>query len=134
MCDLPTRRSVGCLYIGDYTPNEFDQAISLPQHYYIATMTCWTDPSWDERMREWMKKAYAHAAPASCGQYVADYDATQRSTPVGSTGTRQKLLICTNQCILRTGDERWGIEKISRDSPKLGSGRDVHRIPWVQIV
>ncbi|KAJ5631956.1 hypothetical protein N7490_008295 [Penicillium lividum] len=92
MCDLPTRRSVGCIYIGDYTPNELDQAISLPQHYYIATMTCWTDPSWDDRMREWMKKAYAHAAPASCGQYIADYDATQRITPVMSDRALKRFL------------------------------------------
>jgi len=96
MCDLPTRRSVGCIYIGDYTPNQFDQAISLPQHYYIATMTCWTDPSWDDKMREWMKRVYAQAAQASCGQYVADFDATQRVTPVSSMFTRHKISISSS--------------------------------------
>ncbi|KAF3386549.1 hypothetical protein F1880_001409 [Penicillium rolfsii] len=90
--DLPTRRSIGCIYIGDYVPDENNQAISLPQHYYIASMTCWTDPSWDDRMRHWMSQAYACASKVSCGQYIADFDVTQRMTPVLSETALARFL------------------------------------------
>lgn len=63
-------------------PNEDDQAISLPQHYYISSMTCWTDPDWDEKMRKWMENVYQIAETVSCGQYIADFDVNQRMTPV----------------------------------------------------
>ncbi|OJJ39736.1 hypothetical protein ASPWEDRAFT_25537 [Aspergillus wentii DTO 134E9] len=92
LCDLPSRRSVGCIYIGDYTPDEKDQAISLPHQYCISTMTCWKDPTWDERMRRWMYEVYSRAAPVSCGQYIADLDAKQRMTPVMSENALDRFL------------------------------------------
>jgi len=78
MCDLPTRRSVGCIYIADYYPDEKEAAISLPQQYYISTMTCWTDAADDARMRKWMYDQYAALSPAGVGQYIADFDVTHR--------------------------------------------------------
>src|SRR6266498_4833412 len=55
LCELPSRRSCGCIYIGDTFPNERDLAFSLPQQYYIATFICWTDPAWDARMHQWLR-------------------------------------------------------------------------------
>ncbi|KAL2786643.1 hypothetical protein BJX66DRAFT_346696 [Aspergillus keveii] len=92
LTDLPTRRSIGCIYVGDYVPDEARQAISLPQHYYIASMTCWTDPSWDNRMSQWMRDVYTRAAKVSCGQYIADFDGKQRMTPVLSETALARFL------------------------------------------
>ncbi|KAL3484341.1 hypothetical protein BJX62DRAFT_248525 [Aspergillus germanicus] len=92
LTDLPTRRSIGCIYVGDYVPDEARQAISLPQHYYIASMTCWTDPAWDNRMGQWMRDVYTRAAKVSCGQYVADFDGKQRMTPVFSKTALARFL------------------------------------------
>ncbi|KAL2825805.1 hypothetical protein BDW59DRAFT_145923 [Aspergillus cavernicola] len=92
LTDLPSRRSIGCIYVGDYVPDEVGQAISLPQQYYIASMTCWTDPSWDNRMGQWMRGVYTRAAKVSCGQYIADFDGKQRMTPVLSKTALARFL------------------------------------------
>lgn len=78
MCDLPSRRSVGCIYIAECYPDEADMAGSLPQQYYMSTMTCWTDPADDLRMRKWMYDQYSKVSAVGVGQYVADYDVTHR--------------------------------------------------------
>ncbi|KAJ6027597.1 uncharacterized protein N7446_003808 [Penicillium canescens] len=90
--DLPTRRSIGCIYVGNYRPDETNQAISIPQNFYIASMSCWTDPSWDDRMSRWMREVYTRASKVSCGQYIADFDANQRLTPVLTDSALQKFL------------------------------------------
>ncbi|KAK7715950.1 hypothetical protein SLS57_006701 [Botryosphaeria dothidea] len=91
-CDLPTRKSVGCLYISDYFPDEEDQSMSLPQQYHISTMTCWHDPAKDEVMKKWMYDVYERAQPVSCGQYVADFDENHRITKVMTDKALRKFL------------------------------------------
>ncbi|KAH7051198.1 hypothetical protein B0J12DRAFT_718870 [Macrophomina phaseolina] len=91
-CDLPTRKSVGCLYISDYVPDEEDQAMCLPQQYHISTMTCWHDPAKDEKMKKWMHDAYSRAQPVSCGQYVADFDERHRITKVMTDKALRRFL------------------------------------------
>lgn len=84
MLDLPSRRSVGTISILDYHPDENNQAISIPQEYYIATMTCWKDAAWDKTMRKWMLDTYTKLDSVSLGQYIADFDVTQRKPKVGA--------------------------------------------------
>ncbi|GME45639.1 putative FAD-linked oxidoreductase YvdP [Neofusicoccum parvum] len=91
-CDLPTRKSVGCMYISDYYPNEEDQAMCLPQQYHISTMTCWHDPAKDAEMKKWIYDAYSRAQPVSCGQYVADFDETHRITRVMTDNALKRFL------------------------------------------
>ncbi|KIW79754.1 hypothetical protein Z517_06368 [Fonsecaea pedrosoi CBS 271.37] len=92
MCDLPSRRSLGCIYIAECYPDAADMAGSLPQQYYMSTMTCWTDPTDDTRMREWMYDQYSKASAVGVGQYIADYDVTHRKEKVMSEANLQKWL------------------------------------------
>lgn len=78
MVDLPSRRSVGTINVLDYYPDERNQVISIPQQYYISTMTCWKDASWDSEMRNWMLNTYNKLDKLSLGQYIADLDVTHR--------------------------------------------------------
>ncbi|OCL12642.1 FAD-binding domain-containing protein [Glonium stellatum] len=80
--DLPSRLTVGFICVADYYPDERDQALSLPQKYYISTMSCWRDPRRDQVMRKWMLDTYSRAGEVSCGQYAADFDATQRMSKI----------------------------------------------------
>lgn len=77
MCDLPTRTSFGCIYVGDSTPRPGECAFSLPQHLYVSTFTGWTDPrASPDLMKSHMRRLYRQAEKVGCGMYVADYDAT----------------------------------------------------------
>lgn len=77
MCDLPTRTSFGCIYVGDSTPRPGECAFSLPQHLYVSTFTGWTDPQASpDLMKSHMRRLYRQAEKVGCGMYVADYDAT----------------------------------------------------------
>jgi hypothetical protein len=59
-----------------------DLAYSLPTDLYIANYLVWKSPSDDEKMKQWLRKAYAKVDTVTSGIYVADYDASQRETPV----------------------------------------------------
>ncbi|KAH7000698.1 hypothetical protein EDB80DRAFT_753848 [Ilyonectria destructans] len=63
-CELPSRRSIGCIYIAEYYPDAADSALSLPQQYYISTMACWSNPDWDTPMRQWMYNQYSRVSEA----------------------------------------------------------------------
>lgn len=77
MCDLPTRTSFGCIYVGDSTPRPGECAFSLPQHLYVSTFTGWTDAQASpDLMKSHMRRLYRQAEKVGCGMYVADYDAT----------------------------------------------------------
>lgn len=84
MCDLPTRLSVGCLYVSQATPDEQQQCCSLPQKYYIASFVGWKDGNAERepRLRKWMSSAFKEAERVGCGMYIADYDHTQRQSRV----------------------------------------------------
>ncbi len=73
---------MGTLLIADSYPDGTECSISLPQQYCISTFVCWTDPSWDLRLREWISSMYNKASTVGCGQYVADFDITNRVTKV----------------------------------------------------
>lgn len=66
----------------DYNPNEEDQAVSLPQKLSVTTMVVWRDAAHDAAMSEWLQNAYIQAQRAGRGQYVADFDVSQRITKV----------------------------------------------------
>ena len=67
-------------------------AFSLPQQYYIATFVCWTDPTWDLKMKTWLKNAYFKADSSSCGSYIADFEASHRVTRVMTDTALEKFL------------------------------------------
>ncbi|GAB7355900.1 hypothetical protein MBLNU459_g6547t1 [Dothideomycetes sp. NU459] len=83
-CELLTRTSAGCLYIGDFvTPSEDECAgCSLPQQYYVATFTGWRDEGLDSKVQDRMRKAYREVEKVGCGMYVADYDADDQTGEV----------------------------------------------------
>lgn len=84
MCDLPTRLSVGCLYVSQATPDEQQQCCSLPQKYYIASFVGWKDGNAEKepQLRKWMSSAFNEAERVGCGMYIADYDHSQRQCRV----------------------------------------------------
>lgn len=76
---------MGALLISDYYPDENDSAISLPQQYFVSTLVCWTDPASDAKMRRWTRETYTNAASIAAGQYIADFDITNRLSKVSHT-------------------------------------------------
>lgn len=60
----------------DIVPDEVDSAVSIPQQYYISTITQWTDPKLEPGIYQPMRDRYRRALPAAAGVYVADYDVT----------------------------------------------------------
>ena len=66
--DLPTRKSVGTVCIANYYPDETDSSMSLPQRYYISSMTRWGEKSEDAKMSKWMSNAYRPSEKISAGQ------------------------------------------------------------------
>ncbi|KAL1854964.1 hypothetical protein Plec18170_004376 [Paecilomyces lecythidis] len=89
---LPTRLSTGTIVFLDYYPDEADQAVSLPQKLSVTTMACWKDPKRDEAMDSWMRNAYKEAELVGLGQYVADFDVTQRVTKIMTNTALRKWL------------------------------------------
>lgn len=47
-------------------------------------MAIWKDPAKDAAMDKWMYDVYKEAEKVGRGQYVADFDAEQRPTKVGT--------------------------------------------------
>ncbi|KAH7111481.1 hypothetical protein B0J13DRAFT_660004 [Dactylonectria estremocensis] len=80
--DLPTRLSCMAVYALDCSPDESEQAASLPQKYCVTTLACWKDPTQDKAMDRRMQAIFAEAEKASTGSYVADFDITQRVTKI----------------------------------------------------
>ncbi|EXA30310.1 hypothetical protein FOVG_18307 [Fusarium oxysporum f. sp. pisi HDV247] len=78
--DLPSRLSSGTFCPLDYYPNEYDQALSLPQKCYVSSMLCWKDPKRDAFMDKWLLDAYTKADTVSSGVYVADLNIKHRMT------------------------------------------------------
>lgn len=83
-CDLQTRTSVGCLYIGDFVTPAEDECVgcSLPQQHYVATFTGWRDEERQSRIQEAVRKVYREVERVGCGMYVADYDAEDQTEEV----------------------------------------------------
>ncbi|KAI0123386.1 hypothetical protein BJ170DRAFT_641644 [Xylariales sp. AK1849] len=80
MCNLPTRSSFGCIYMGDtINPDENDAVFSLPQQYYVSTFSGWRDSSLRFDIRETIKKSYQKAESVACGMYIADFDQSAES-------------------------------------------------------
>ncbi|KAA8909856.1 hypothetical protein FN846DRAFT_898169 [Sphaerosporella brunnea] len=82
LCELPSRRSVGVVFIAETFPDEKKTAFSLPHQYYIATYTCWNDAALDAPMESWLKRTYEKVQRVGCGTYVADYDESLRHSKV----------------------------------------------------
>ncbi|KAK7214369.1 hypothetical protein V2G26_002372 [Clonostachys chloroleuca] len=77
LCELPTRLSSAFMCICDIKPDEDgDALLSMPQQYYISTITQWKDPGLEPDIYQHMRDRYKQALPAACGIYVADYDVT----------------------------------------------------------
>ncbi|TPX08044.1 uncharacterized protein E0L32_010244 [Thyridium curvatum] len=76
MLELPTRTSVVFICTCDIVPDEVDSAVTIPQQYYISTITQWTDPKLEPQIYQPMRDRYRRALPVSAGVYVADYDVT----------------------------------------------------------
>ncbi|KAK0383884.1 hypothetical protein NLU13_7976 [Sarocladium strictum] len=76
MLELPTRTSVVFICTCDIVPDEKESAVSIPQQYYISTITQWTDPKLEPAIYQPMRDRYRRALPAAAGVYVADYDVT----------------------------------------------------------
>lgn len=62
--------------ICDIIPDEDDAVLSMPQQYYISTITQWKDPAHEPGIYQHMRDRYKRALPVACGVYVADYDVT----------------------------------------------------------
>ncbi|SPO05415.1 related to 6-hydroxy-D-nicotine oxidase [Cephalotrichum gorgonifer] len=76
LLELPTRTSVVFICTCDIVPDEVDSAITIPQQYYISTITQWSDPKLEPYIYQPMRDRYRRALPAAAGVYVADYDVT----------------------------------------------------------
>lgn len=76
LCDLQTRRSSAFVCVCDIVPDENESALSIPQQYYISTITGWTDTSLEPGIKQAVRDRYRKALPVSCGTYIADYDVT----------------------------------------------------------
>lgn len=74
LCDLPTRRSLGCIAMADVNPQEKNQAASIQQRYYIASMICWTDAQKDGEMHAWLADVNERMEHVALGMYVADFN------------------------------------------------------------
>jgi hypothetical protein len=74
MCTLPTRRSSAFMCICDIVPDEDEASLSMPQEFYISTITGWTDTKLEPRVHQMSRELYKKALPVSCGTYIADYD------------------------------------------------------------
>jgi hypothetical protein len=74
LCNLQTRSSSAFMCICDIVPDEADASLSIPQQYYISTVTGWYDQSRSSAIRQEMRDHYKRALPVACGTYVADYD------------------------------------------------------------
>ncbi|KAH8707126.1 oxidoreductase, FAD-binding protein [Phaeosphaeriaceae sp. PMI808] len=73
---LQTRTSSAFLCICDIVPDEDEASLSIPQKYYISTVTGWYDTKRGPAIRQTMLDHYKRALPVACGTYVADYDPT----------------------------------------------------------
>ena len=91
MTILPTRLSVGCLYISDTYPDEKQQSCSLPQQYYIAAFVGSKDPSKEKELKKHTFDVLKHAEPVSCGMYIADYEHEHRQANVMTPYARNKF-------------------------------------------
>lgn len=76
LTELPTRTSVVFICTCDIVADEEDSAVSIPQQYYISTITQWTDPSLEPGIYQPMRDRYKATLPVAAGTYVADYDVT----------------------------------------------------------
>ncbi|KAH8745299.1 oxidoreductase, FAD-binding protein [Diaporthe sp. PMI_573] len=76
LCDLQTRRSSAFVCVCDIVPDENESALSIPQQYYISTITGWTDTGLEPGVKQAVRDRYRRALPVSCGTYIADYDVT----------------------------------------------------------
>jgi len=76
LLELPTRTSVVFICTCDIVPDEADSALSIPQQYYISTITQWTDPKLEPEIYQPMRDRYKRALHVAAGTYVADYDVT----------------------------------------------------------
>ncbi|KAH8585665.1 hypothetical protein B0O99DRAFT_587042 [Bisporella sp. PMI_857] len=92
LCDLPTRRSIGCVYFAETIPDENRLCSSLPQQFYVASMVCWNGNEHDSRVQKWLENVYSTAAPAACGVYVADFNSTLPVTKVMTDSAFQKWM------------------------------------------
>jgi hypothetical protein len=78
LCQLPTRKSTGLLFVGDTIPDEKRMAFSLPCEYYVATYAA----GGGEDVRSWLKDSYAKLQDVAVGSFVADYDPGLRRAKV----------------------------------------------------
>ncbi|RYP14191.1 hypothetical protein DL765_006552 [Monosporascus sp. GIB2] len=76
LLELPTRTSVAFICTCDIIPDETESAVTIPQQYYISTITQWTDPKLEPGIYQPMRDRYRRALPVAAGTYVADYDVT----------------------------------------------------------
>jgi hypothetical protein len=84
LCDLQTRRSSAFVCVCDIVPDENESALSIPQQYYISTITGWTDTGLEPGVKQAVRDRYRRALPVSCGTYIADYDVTCDDANVSS--------------------------------------------------
>lgn len=60
--------------ICDIVANEKVASLSIPQKYYISTVTGWLDQKKGPAIKQRMLERYKRALPVACGTYPADYD------------------------------------------------------------
>lgn len=89
LCDLPTRRSSAFVCVCDIVPDEKESALSIPQQYYISTITGWTDTRLEPGIKQAVRDRYRRALTVSCGTYIADYDVTCDDANVSVFYSRQ---------------------------------------------
>jgi hypothetical protein len=89
LCQLPTKKSTGLLFVGDTIPDERRMAFSLPCVYYVATYAA----GGGEDVRHWLKDTYAKLQGVAVGSFVADYDPGLRRAKVCATHFGESLWI-----------------------------------------
>lgn len=99
LCDLPTRRSSAFMCVCDIIPDEEESALSIPQQYYISTITGWTNTKLEPEVQKVMRDRYRRALPVSCGTYIADYDTTCEDANVSHISTNQAQMIGIMGCM-----------------------------------
>lgn len=77
----------------DIVPDEGESALSIPQQYYISTITGWTDTKLEPAVQQVMRDRYRRALPVSCGTYIADYDTTCEDANVSHTSANQAQVV-----------------------------------------
>ncbi|EUC42270.1 hypothetical protein COCMIDRAFT_8128 [Bipolaris oryzae ATCC 44560] len=96
LTELETRITSVFICICDIVANEKVASLSIPQKYYISTVTGWLDQKKGPAIKQRMLDRYKRALPVACGTYPADYDPNvedANSKPMSDTALAKFLQI-----------------------------------------